>query len=120
MDRFSFILVVEADDALRGRIERYLVLHGCFVMGASTLALANELSDENDFDAIIASLTLPDGTSCDLMRKLNAKSSILGVSLSPHDDHLERFQSKLAGFSAHLIKPVDLGLLVHQLWNISE
>lgn len=117
--RFSLILVIESDDALRERIERHLVLRGFFVMGASTAALANELANENDFDAVIADLTLQDDTSFALMSKLRATQSISGVSISQYGDSFERFQSNSAGFRAHLKKPVDLELLVHQLCQIS-
>ena len=120
MDKFPFILVVVSNDTLRREIEQHLVRHGCFVMGASTLAFASELADENDFDAMIADLTLPDGDSCDLMSKLAAKRLMLGVSLSPRDDPFERLQSKLAGFHAHLTKPFDQASLVRHFRQASE
>lgn len=119
LQRFLLILVVESEDALREQIERHLVLRGFFVMGASTVTLANELANENDFDIVVADLTLRDGTSFDLMRKLKEPQSISGVSISRYGDSFERFQSNSAGFSAHLTKPVDLELLVHQLSKIS-
>jgi len=118
--RFQLILVVESDDALRERIERHLVLRGFFVMGASTIFLANELAAENDFDAVIANLTLRDDTSFALMSKLRETRSISGVSISQYGDSFERFQSNSAGFRAHLKTPLDLDLLVRQLREISE
>lgn len=120
MPRFSLILVIGSDDALREQIERHLVLHGFFVMGASTASLASELADENDFDAVIADLTLQDDTCLALMRKLRETQSISGVAISQYGDSFENFKSNSAGFRAHLKKPVDLELLVRQLKKISE
>jgi CheY-like chemotaxis protein len=61
---------------------------------------------------VISDLGLPDGSGCDLMRKLRADYRLRGIALSGFgmDDDIRRAEE--AGFARHLTKPVDFDQLL--------
>ena len=74
------------------------------VAGAKSEALC--LAREHSFDVVISDLNLPDGSGLDLMRELKA-AGLRGIALSGSGDPEDVQRSQAAGFSAHLVKPLE-------------
>lgn len=99
------ILVVE-DHTDTARVMRLLLTReGHKVEVASTLAQAERLCGEEDFDLVITDIQLPDGMAWDLLEEGKACGGLKGIVVSGHGmaEHIERSQK--AGFKEHLIKP---------------
>lgn len=116
-DRKLRILLVEdhADTALiLGRLLRKTG-HQVTVINtvAAALQTAAELFRTDGIDLVISDVGLPDGSGLELMRELSAKYHVRGISLSGFGMESDIAQSKAAGFSRHLIKPINVALL-HQ------
>ncbi len=102
------LLVVEDHEATRTVLTRLLSRHGYQVTSAASVQEALATYAANRFDAVISDLGLPDGSGLDLMRELQKLRPVTGIALSGYgmEDDLRR--TKEAGFSAHLVKPVNL------------
>jgi len=61
---------------------------------------------------VISDLGLPDGSGCDLMRRLRSEHRLRGIALSGFGMEEDVKQAEEAGFSRHLTKPVDFDLLL--------
>jgi signal transduction histidine kinase len=61
---------------------------------------------------VISDLGLPDGSGCDLMRKLRTEHRLRGIALSGFGMEEDVKQAEDAGFSRHLTKPVDFDQLL--------
>ena len=63
---------------------------------------------EGGVDLVISDLGLPDGSGNDLMRELSLRYGLRGIALSGYGMDSDLEASTAAGFSRHLIKPVDI------------
>lgn len=101
------ILVV--DDHLDSRLllVRMLVRDGYDAKGAGTKAEALALCQSESFDLLISDLGLPDGDGKELMRDVAALYRTPGISYTGNALQDELDAASEAGFSAHLIKPVE-------------
>ncbi|MDB6071815.1 MAG: hypothetical protein JWL81_2986, partial [Verrucomicrobiales bacterium] len=61
---------------------------------------------------------LPDGTGFQLMEELRNKHGLRGIVLSGYGMEEDLRKAHEVGFVAHLIKPVSLTQLRHQLWSL--
>ena len=105
------VLVVE-DHADTARIlARLMRASGHAVETATTGAAALALAGEHVFDIVVSDLGLPDITGYDLMRQIKEKYGTKGIAMSGYglDEDIKR--SGLAGFSEHLVKPIDFSQL---------
>lgn len=103
------LLLVEDHESTREVLARILRRAGHEVHAAGTVGEALQLADAaGPFDIVISDLGLPDQTGCDLMRAIRARHGWPGIALSGYgmDEDVKRALD--AGFSAHLIKPVNL------------
>jgi PAS domain S-box-containing protein len=104
------ILLVE-DDPITSRImARLLSQNGYSVNSASTLASALVVPAD-EIDLVVSDIGLPDGSGCDLMRRIAEARATPGIALTGfgRDDDIQR--SLDAGFVAHITKPVDFAEL---------
>ncbi len=114
------LLVVEDHTPTRQVLTRLLIRAGHAVTDAATVAEAREIAAADHFDVVISDLGLPDGTGLELMRDLRAiHEHLRGIALSGYgmDEDLRR--SREAGFTAHLVKPIDVNELRGTLRQIS-
>jgi signal transduction histidine kinase/ActR/RegA family two-component response regulator len=72
------------------------------------------------FDILISDLDLPDGSGRDLMRNLAELYPIRGIAVSGHGMKDDIENSLAAGFSHHIIKPVNWEKLKVAIQTISE
>jgi len=68
---------------------------------------ALEVANQNEFDVLVSDIGLPDGTGLDLMRALLDLYPIKGIALSGFGMEEDIRRSREAGFSDHLVKPVN-------------
>lgn len=103
------ILLVEDHRDTGAALGRYLENAGFRVSRASSVNEAFDLANERDFDLILSDLGLPDGSGCDLMRRLRDNGiAIKGVAMSGYGMEEDVQRSLAAGFLEHLVKPLDL------------
>jgi CheY-like chemotaxis protein len=65
-------------------------------------------AERDQFDLLISDVGLPDGTGLELMTRLRAATGIRGIAISGFGMNGDVEKSLLAGFSEHLVKPVNL------------
>ena len=68
------------------------------------------------FDLLISDLGLPDRSGIELMQELRQRRhNLKGIALSGYGQQEDLRRSKEAGFSVHLVKPVDADLLLETI-----
>jgi len=101
------ILMVEDNKDTLNYLSQMLVQRGHVVRTASNLAMALRVASETDFELLISDIELPDGSGLELMWKLRSKNAIKGIALSGFGSSDDVEQSRCAGFSEHLTKPIE-------------
>ena len=105
------LLVVE--DHLDTTQMLYLLLAGLgyAVKTAGDAATALELASKESFDMLISDIGLPDETGYELMKKIRERNPIKGIAVTAYGTDEDVRKSRDAGFSEHLLKPVELSRL---------
>lgn len=112
VSRRSFrILLVDDHQDTCDALERLLIRRGHFVAAAHTVRTAMETAVRNQFDLLISDVSLPDGTGMGLLMHLRAMSAMPGIAISGFGNNGDIERSLQAGFSDHLVKPVNLETL---------
>lgn len=117
------ILLVEDHDNTRQVLTRLLTNSGHEVKAAQNVQTAMELAEGYEFDLIISDLGLPDGSGLELMPELKQRYGLKGIAVSGYGREEDLQKSRLAGFSAHLIKPLnfeDLELTVSRVVALGD
>jgi DNA-binding response OmpR family regulator len=110
--RRTSLLVVEDDRATAIVLGRVLQKAGYEVATAGTVRTAVDAARERQFHVVISDLGLPDGSGLDLLSELRTlQPSIKAIALSGYGTESDVRSSQDAGFSEHLVKPVDLASL---------
>ncbi|HEX4085502.1 MAG TPA: PAS domain S-box protein [Chthoniobacteraceae bacterium] len=110
-DRKMRLLVVEDHAPTSQVLGNLLIRDGHSVISAASLADARAAAAANHFDAVISDLGLPDGTGMELMKELHQRYGLHGIALSGYGMEEDLRRSREAGFTAHLVKPVDVNEL---------
>lgn len=95
---------VDTCDGMRLLLKR----RGYDVVVAHSVAEAVRAARENEIDLLISDLGLPDGNGFDLMREIRSFRQVQGVALSGFGMESDIKKSRAAGFTEHLIKPVNI------------
>ncbi|MBN8609103.1 MAG: response regulator [Deltaproteobacteria bacterium] len=67
------VLVVEDEEVFRRLLERHLTRRGAVVVTVGTMRRARErLAEDEDFDAVLTDLNLPDGKGVDVLQPFAA------------------------------------------------
>lgn len=115
LDRRLRILLVEDHMDTAAAMADLLDLLGHQVLVAhdvvSGLAAAQAALEGPGLDLVISDLGLPDGSGLDLMRELSERHALRGIALSGYGTEKDVRDSREAGFSRHLTKPIDLDRL---------
>jgi DNA-binding NtrC family response regulator len=106
------ILVAEDSSCVADLLRLFLQGEGYQVSTAESVADALEITRRSPVQLLVSDFRLKDGTACELMRELSKRQPISGVIISGYSDPLYRDQSKEAGFSEYLVKPVERDDLV--------
>jgi PAS domain S-box-containing protein len=105
------ILVVEDHVATRISLTRLLARRGYEIVGAGTVTEALDRASEISFDLVVSDIGLPDGDGYSLMNKLRDKHGLTGIALSGYGMEQDIARGRAAGFTEHLIKPVNIDSL---------
>jgi PAS domain S-box-containing protein len=119
-DQLLRLLIVEdhADTALL--LKRLLEGSGFAVETAGSVAEALKVADRAHFDVLVSDLGLPDGTGCELMRQMRERHPLKGIAMSGYGMEEDVRRSREAGFSVHLVKPVDISSLERAILNLAS
>ncbi len=106
------ILLVEDHAPTRMTLQHLLTHRKYAVVAAESATKAADLARTQKFDLVVSDVGLPDRSGYELMAELRALDPNLpGIALSGYgmEDDIQR--SRAAGFAAHLVKPVTIGML---------
>lgn len=112
--RGHFLLVedhVPSRDALAHLLKR----RGYQVTAAGSLGEARECAEREKFDLLISDIGLPDGSGNELMAEFRERYGLRGIALTGYGMEQDVVKSQMAGFVAHLTKPVRLESLEQAL-----
>ncbi len=102
------ILCVDDDQELLVVLEHYLEESGYQVQTAQSVAMAEQALEENDFDAVLIDLTLPDGEGLSLIVKAKAEGDAGIIVVSGKDDTTEKVVCLEMGADDYLTKPFEM------------
>ncbi len=108
------LLVVEDSDDLRESLILLLQLEGHQVRGAPNGSGALEMAREDPPEVALIDIGLPDIDGCELARRLRALpelDSVELVALTGFAGQEVEQRCREAGFTAHLVKPVEIEAL---------
>ena len=101
-------------------LSRLLGASGYDVTVASSAAEGYALAQAQTFEIVISDIGLPDATGYELMEKLRAVRAIKGVAMSGYGMEEDIRKSLEAGFSEHLVKPVNLLSLEQAIRRLAQ
>jgi signal transduction histidine kinase len=103
------VLLVEDHEDTRAALRHLLARWGYIVETADSVRGALEKFDSAKvpFDLLVSDLGLPDGRGTELMRELRKRADIPGIAVSGFGMEHDIEESKAAGFSEHITKPVS-------------
>jgi DNA-binding response OmpR family regulator len=81
---------------------------GFLVDTADSLAAAQKLANAQPYDLLVSDLGLPDGSGYELIRRVREIRPIKGIAMSGFGMDEDMRKSLEAGFSEHVVKPVDV------------
>jgi len=113
------VLLVEDHADTADMMKHLLEISGHQVETAADIATALEMANRHHFDLLISDLGLPDGTGHDLLRQLRRQGhrKLAAIAISGYGQERDLEQSRRAGFTAHLTKPVDADRLLDEMDN---
>jgi len=114
------VLIVEDHPDTAEMLARLLQATGYIAESAGTVAGALELASVNPFDVVVSDVGLPDGSGYELMRHLRKRHGLKGIAMSGYGMEEDVRKSIEAGFSEHLVKPVDFSRLATALRKLTE
>jgi CheY-like chemotaxis protein len=113
------ILLVEDHEPTRTALAYLLTRRDYKVLSAVSVAEARALARQNHFDLVVSDIGLPDGDGYDLMSGLRDDFGLKGIALSGYGMEKDIAKGKLAGFVAHLVKPVRVESLEKALAEVA-
>ena len=113
------ILLVEDHAPTRQTLQHLLRQRKFDVTAVDSTATALNMMQMGEFDLVISDIGLPDQNGYELMAALRAlKPDLPGIALSGYGMEDDLARSRAAGFQAHLVKPVTIGMLEDAIANI--
>lgn len=101
------ILLVDDHEDTAKAIRRLLEREGYAITLAFNVSDALGEFGRNEFDLLISDIGLPDGSGLELMRQIRQQKQLRGIALSGFGMEEDIRKSKEAGFTEHLIKPIN-------------
>jgi signal transduction histidine kinase/CheY-like chemotaxis protein len=114
------IMLVEDHDDTRRIMSRLLRKLEHSVVTAGSIKEALSAASSHQLDLVISDIGLPDGTGLDLMRQLVLQRPIKGIALTGYGTEADTEQTRAAGFTAHLTKPIDFKELVEVIGQLTR
>ena len=115
------LLVVEDHEPTLAVLTRLLGRAGHQTVSVNSVADALKAVKSQQFDVVISDLGLPDGSGWDLIAELRAHNpDIRGIALTGYGMEDDLVRSRAAGFTTHLVKPVEFDQLRRALNELSR
>jgi len=114
------LLLVEDHADTSRTLARLLRNAGFAVSTASDVASATATVGREPIDLLISDLGLPDGSGYELMKAVRAKRSVPGIAMSGYGMEEDVRHSREAGFSEHLVKPINLEELLGAIRRVAD
>lgn len=108
------LLLTEDETLIRESLARFFERRGYDVVGAASLAESQARLEEDDFDAVVLDVGLPDGDGLSLLALVPAERVIV-ISANPEPDRYAR-----CAVRHHFAKPLDLEVLLHAVEGLVE
>ena len=105
--RMCRILLVDDHVDTCEALKRLLTTSGHTVTVRHDMRSALERAQNDQFDLLISDVGLPDASGVELMTRLRGNSSLRGIAISGFGTMADIEKSFAAGFSEHLVKPVN-------------
>jgi two-component system CheB/CheR fusion protein len=102
------VLLAEDHPDTARTMARLLATMGFEVKAACSVAAALELAAGERFDVMVSDIGLPDGTGYELMEQIRQRHGIKGIALSGYGMEEDVRRSREAGFSEHMVKPINV------------
>ncbi len=117
------LLVVDDEADARDLLETLLGMYGMVVKTAASAEAALECLKSFQPDAIISDIGMPDEDGYILIRKIRtlpqeSKRAIPAIALTAFARKEDRMQALVAGFNAHLAKPVEPTALIAMIADL--
>jgi signal transduction histidine kinase len=113
------ILLVEDNTDAASTMKLLLESFGHDVLLAGSVRQALQATETTSFDLLISDLGLPDESGIALMQELRRRGhTFTGIALSGYGLDEDVRRSKEAGFAAHLVKPVEVDVLVQTIARV--
>lgn len=112
------ILLVDDHEDTAKAMRRLLEREGHAITLAFNVNDALGEFGQNDFDLLISDIGLPDGSGLELMRQIRQRKNVCGIALSGFGMEEDIRKSKEAGFTEHLIKPINFQKLQDVIRNV--
>ncbi|MBA3540543.1 MAG: response regulator, partial [Deltaproteobacteria bacterium] len=112
------VLVVDDHDDTADIIATLLEVKGYQVAIAHNVADALAQVTTEEFDLLLSDIGLPDASGYDLMRQVREQHAIKGIAMSGWGRDEDIARGRAAGFSEHLVKPLDLGVLMSAIQRV--
>jgi signal transduction histidine kinase len=113
------LLVVEDHADTARTLARILKSTGFSVSVAQSVAEAVEAAGREHFDVLLSDIGLPDGSGYDLVRSLSAAGPVKAIAMSGFGMEEDLRKSREAGFTEHLVKPVNVAELLDAIQRIA-
>lgn len=116
------ILVVEDHPDTAESLRLLLSMEGHDVRTAGSVAQALEAAESYEFDVLLSDIGLPDAPGTELIRQLKERihRPFRAIAMTGFGMEDDLKQSKQAGFSEHLTKPVEYTTLRQTLMRVVE
>jgi len=115
------VLVAEDHSDTAECLRLLLTMNGHQVRVANCVAQALNIAEEYEFDVLISDIGLPDGRGTELLTRLREtrQQDISAIAMTGFGMDRDLEESRLAGFTAHLTKPVEYSALEQVLVRLS-
>jgi two-component system CheB/CheR fusion protein len=113
------LLIVEDHADTARLLGKLLCRSGYAVETATTAGAALDIASRQRFDVLISDIGLPDTTGYELMRQLRERYALKGIAMSGFGMDEDVRKSREAGFSDHLVKPVQVAQLEQAIHRVT-
>lgn len=112
------ILLVEDHQDTQLVLGNLLRRSGYHVLLAGSVQEAKDIISQGEVDLLISDIGLPDGSGMEVMAALRQRGSVPGIALSGYGTPEDVQKSKDAGFTVHIVKPVNVRVLEQAVLDV--
>lgn len=102
------VLVVEDDSGNAETLQKILELLGHSVVLANSGEDAIRVAESHPVDLVVSDIGLPGMNGFELMSELRKRFALPGIALTGFDGSEDTQLCRTAGFSEHIVKPVEI------------